>query len=154
MKTPRNDLFFARWFGTSVFYTKPVAPQELIGQMTRQQTLRPGLPALLWTSGCARGRRLEMLKRIGARLSHLGFKQVRRLVVAVVGTTVLLFGVALLVLPGPAVLVIPAGLAILGLEFRWARRLLRRAKQMIRSSATHLNRDRRRPTGNPQPLAK
>ena len=52
----------------------------------------------------------------------------RKLVVAVVGTAVLLAGVALLVLPGPAFLVIPAGLAILATEFDWARRLLRYAK--------------------------
>jgi uncharacterized protein (TIGR02611 family) len=49
----------------------------------------------------------------------------RRIVVAVVGTTVLLIGVALLVLPGPAMVVIPIGLAILSLEFAWARRWLR-----------------------------
>lgn len=47
---------------------------------------------------------------------------------AVVGTTILLGGVMLLVLPGPAFLVIPIGLAVLALEFEWARRLLRRAR--------------------------
>jgi tellurite resistance protein TerC len=46
-----------------------------------------------------------------------------------VGFTVLLIGVALLVLPGPAVVVIPTGLAILATEFVWARRLLNRMKQ-------------------------
>lgn len=53
----------------------------------------------------------------------------RKIVVAVVGTTVLLFGVALIVLPGPAVVVIPLGLAVLASEFAWARELLRRVKQ-------------------------
>jgi uncharacterized protein (TIGR02611 family) len=71
-----------------------------------------------------------------ARFSKLGFKQVRRVVVFVVGMTVLLLGIALLVLPGPAILVIPAGLAILGLEFRWARRWMRRARAVIRSGET------------------
>jgi uncharacterized protein (TIGR02611 family) len=52
----------------------------------------------------------------------------RRIVVAVVGTTVLLIGVALLVLPGPAMVVIPIGLAILSLEFAWARHWLRRLR--------------------------
>lgn len=56
-------------------------------------------------------------------------RQARRLVVLVVGTTVLLVGVALLVLPGPAFLVIPAGLAILATEFVWARRLLQHVKE-------------------------
>lgn len=44
----------------------------------------------------------------------------RRVVVAVVGTTVLLLGFAMVVLPGPATLVIAAGLAILATEFLWA----------------------------------
>jgi uncharacterized protein (TIGR02611 family) len=70
------------------------------------------------------------------RVSALGFRQVRRVVIFVVGMTVLMLGVALLVLPGPAVLVIPAGLAILGLEFRWARRWMRRARAVIRSGET------------------
>lgn len=41
----------------------------------------------------------------------------------------LAFGVALIVLPGPALVVIPVGLAILGLEFAWARSWLRRVKE-------------------------
>ncbi len=58
-------------------------------------------------------------------------RHARRAVVAVVGTTVLLIGVALLVLPGPAFIVIPIGLAILALEFAWARRLLKRVRRGI-----------------------
>jgi len=54
--------------------------------------------------------------------------QARRVVVIVVGFTVLLFGLALIVLPGPAVVVIPIGLAILATEFVWARQLLHRMK--------------------------
>jgi len=46
-----------------------------------------------------------------------------------VGGTVLAIGVALIVLPGPAFVVIPLGLAILGAEFAWARHWLRRVKQ-------------------------
>jgi tellurite resistance protein TerC len=57
-----------------------------------------------------------------------GLRAVRRIVVAVVGATILAVGLALLVLPGPAFLVIPIGLAVLALEFEWARRLLRRAR--------------------------
>jgi putative transmembrane protein PGPGW len=55
----------------------------------------------------------------------------RRVVVGVIGGTVVLIGIALLVLPGPAFMVIPLGLLVLGSEFAWARRLLRRAKEMI-----------------------
>lgn len=64
-------------------------------------------------------------------LAH-GIRAVRRIVVAVVGITILGVGVALLVLPGPAFLVIPVGLAVLALEFEWARRALRRARDMWR----------------------
>ncbi len=59
----------------------------------------------------------------------------RRIVVAVVGTTVSLFGVALLVLPGPGLLVIALGLSILASEFVWARHFLRQVREKI-SAAT------------------
>lgn len=49
------------------------------------------------------------------------FRGARTVVVAVIGLSVLAFGVALIVLPGPAILVIPLGLAILAPEFLWAR---------------------------------
>ena len=55
------------------------------------------------------------------------------------GTVVLLIGIAMLVLPGPAFVVIPIGLAILSLEFAWAEHLLERALikgEQARRSAT------------------
>jgi uncharacterized protein (TIGR02611 family) len=58
-------------------------------------------------------------------------KNVRRVLVAVAGGTVLLAGIALIVLPGPAILVIPAGLAILGAEFAWARRWLQAGREKL-----------------------
>jgi tellurite resistance protein TerC len=57
-----------------------------------------------------------------------GYQAVRRVAVAVVGGTVVLDGVAMLVIHGPAFVVIPAGLAILAIEFAWARRWLRKAR--------------------------
>ena len=47
-----------------------------------------------------------------------------RKIAVIAGASVLAVGVLLLFLPGPAFIVIPAGLAILGLEFAWARRWL------------------------------
>jgi tellurite resistance protein TerC len=55
----------------------------------------------------------------------------RKLIVAVIGLTILLIGVAMVVLPGPAFIVIPVGLGILATEFAWARRAVRRARVMI-----------------------
>jgi tellurite resistance protein TerC len=48
----------------------------------------------------------------------------RRIVILIMGMTVLLIGVAMIILPGPAIVVIPVGLAILATEFAWARRWL------------------------------
>jgi tellurite resistance protein TerC len=59
-------------------------------------------------------------------------RRARRAVVAVIGGTLLLVGVAMLVLPGPALIVIPAALALLATEFVWARRLLRRVRDGFR----------------------
>jgi tellurite resistance protein TerC len=56
-------------------------------------------------------------------------KLIKRIAIAVAGFTVLLIGVAMIVLPGPAIIVIPAGLAILALEFSWAKRLLTGVKE-------------------------
>jgi len=53
----------------------------------------------------------------------------KRIVVAVAGGTVTLIGIALIVLPGPAFIVIPIGLSILATEFLWARRFLKKARR-------------------------
>ena len=63
-------------------------------------------------------------------------KYLRKLIIAIVGGTVLLIGVALIVLPGPAFIVIPIGLAILATEFAWARRVVVRAKAMVGKKAS------------------
>lgn len=52
----------------------------------------------------------------------------KRIVVAIVGFSVLLVGIAMIALPGPAFIVIPLGLAILATEFVWAHKLLEKAK--------------------------
>jgi hypothetical protein len=57
------------------------------------------------------------------------YKWARRIAVTLIGGTVCLIGMAMVVLPGPALVVIPLGLGILGLEFAWARRWLGRARE-------------------------
>jgi uncharacterized protein (TIGR02611 family) len=67
-------------------------------------------------------------------VKHFVFKtlgQAKRLIVIVVGFTILAAGMAMIVLPGPAVVVIPVGLAILATEFIWARTLLDTVKERI-----------------------
>ncbi|MEW6153892.1 MAG: PGPGW domain-containing protein [Actinomycetota bacterium] len=52
----------------------------------------------------------------------------KRVAVFVVGVVLLVAGVVMLVLPGPGLLAIIAGLAVLATEFAWAEHLLDRAK--------------------------
>ncbi|MFL6577734.1 MAG: PGPGW domain-containing protein [Povalibacter sp.] len=60
---------------------------------------------------------------------RLTYRWARRVAIAVLGGTVVLIGICMIVLPGPAVLVIPAGLAILGLEFAWAKQWLQKVRE-------------------------
>ncbi|MEO8166222.1 MAG: PGPGW domain-containing protein [Betaproteobacteria bacterium] len=76
------------------------------------------------------------MQKHGQRKWYAGFLEVpslrvaKRIVVAVLGGTVTLIGVALIVLPGPAFIVIPIGLSILATEFLWAKRWLAKARKM------------------------
>lgn len=70
-----------------------------------------------------------------------GLRAARRVVVGVIGLTVLGVGLALLVLPGPAFVVIPIGLGILAIEFEWARRWLRRAREAYESASQRSGQD-------------
>jgi asparagine N-glycosylation enzyme membrane subunit Stt3 len=55
----------------------------------------------------------------------------RRFFIALIGGTIVLIGLAMLVLPGPGSLVIAGGLAVLATEFIWARRAMRKAKGTV-----------------------
>ncbi len=57
------------------------------------------------------------------------YKQIRKLSIFLIGMTVVLIGCILFFTPGPAVVVIPVGLAILATEFIWAKRLLKKFKE-------------------------
>jgi uncharacterized protein (TIGR02611 family) len=75
----------------------------------------------------------------------------RRLVILIVGGVVLLAGVAMLVLPGPGIVVIIAGLAILAKEFTWAERTLDKAKAQAANATNKVKGARilkRKPSGN------
>jgi len=60
-------------------------------------------------------------------------RHTKRLIVFVIGGTVLLLGIVLIFIPGPAIIVIPIGLAILATEFVWVRALLENAKQKAKN---------------------
>lgn len=72
----------------------------------------------------------------------LALKVIKRVVIAVVGGTVVLIGVAMIVLPGPAFVVIPAGLAILAVEFAWAKRWLAKAREYVEKAKNQVTGNR------------
>jgi uncharacterized protein (TIGR02611 family) len=70
----------------------------------------------------------ELVKKLRARRhTHRERHPVFRTLWVIAGVTVLAAGAVMVVFPGPALVVIPVGLAMLSLEFRWAERLLERA---------------------------
>lgn len=98
--------------------------------------LLPGEPVLLKST--------HLMTGIEAWV-EVSLKQVKRLFVLLIGMTVLLVGIILIFIPGPAFLVIPAGLAILATEFIWARKILVLVKEKIEQYA------RRKPFGDSDP---
>jgi hypothetical protein len=78
-------------------------------------------------------------------------KTVRKVVIAMVGGTVLLLGIIMLVTPGPGLGGILAGLAILATEFVFARRLLKKAKDGARAVGERTGVISRRPVGDSGP---
>jgi uncharacterized protein (TIGR02611 family) len=85
-------------------------------------------------------------RRVYAHLPAL-----RKIAVAVAGFSVLAAGVALIVLPGPAVVVIPIGLAILAREFPWAARMLAWLRTLVRRMWSAARRLRRASLAVPAP---
>ena len=72
-----------------------------------------------------------VMRNGGAILDEIG-RQIKRFVIFIVGLTVVFAGVAMIILPGPAFIVIPVGLLILATEFAWARHLLKRVKELLK----------------------
>lgn len=70
---------------------------------------------------------IDYVKRVWRKLPH----PLRWLVVATVGITLLVLGIIFLVLPGPGIPLIIAGLAILATEFTWAEIWLNRTKHHV-----------------------
>lgn len=57
------------------------------------------------------------------------YRYARRIIVVVFGFTLMVIGIAMIFLPGPAIVVIPLSLAVLGTEFIWAKNLLGQIKK-------------------------
>lgn len=72
---------------------------------------------------------------------NMALRQARRAIVTVVGFTVLSIGIAMIVLPGPAIVMIPLGLAILAGEFVWAKKLLERVRSGVKGARDSIKGD-------------
>ena len=70
-------------------------------------------------------------QRLNERLGLDRLPVIRKVVYTVIGSTVVLIGIVMIVLPGPAFIVIPLGLAILASEYAWARRVIRRGRVFV-----------------------
>ena len=71
----------------------------------------------------------------GQREQHRERSRIVRILFVIVGFTLLLAGIAMLVAPGPAFVVIPIGLAILSLEFTWAETALEKSLEQADKAA-------------------
>src|SRR5918999_6449599 len=74
------------------------------------------------------------------RERHLERNRLLRIGFALFSFLVVLAGLAMLVLPGPGLLVIALGLGILALEFAWAERLLERTVDRLEQGAETVKR--------------
>ena len=67
-------------------------------------------------------------------------KLLKKTLVTLAGGALLLAGIAMVVLPGPALVVIPVALAILAVEFVWARRWLAWLRERLKALAANKSR--------------
>ena len=69
----------------------------------------------------------KWIKRLGLEAQP----RLRKFLIGAVGFSIVLIGLAMIVLPGPAFIMVPLGIAILASEFAWARRVWRRGKILV-----------------------
>ena len=77
----------------------------------------------------------KIFRRVGLDQVH---PVIRRAVVGLIGTTIVLVGLLMVFLPGPGALVVLIGLAVLGTEFVWARQVIRRARELGRQGQEYV----------------
>jgi Na+(H+)/acetate symporter ActP len=85
--------------------------------------------------GCAASAHVEAhaqgVCRVIRKITDVSYRLGRQIVIAVIGGTLLLGGIIMLVTPGPGVALMLAGLAILAIEFAWARIWLHKLKESV-----------------------
>jgi UPF0716 family protein affecting phage T7 exclusion len=64
-------------------------------------------------------------------MATLDWRQARRIAAILFGSTLILMGAVMLLIPGPGIPAILGGLVILSSEFVWARTLLRKVRERV-----------------------
>ena len=121
--------FLLGYVGVKMMLAQHFAIDPIVSLAVIAGILAIGVAASMLRDRPGRTGREPMLGPEVERVTRLTLRQARRLVVLVVGITIVALGLVMLVAPGPGIIVVPVGLAILATEFLWARRLLRRYKQ-------------------------
>ena len=95
--------------------------------MTQTEPVRPDHPpqGRSFNARFSRG-----LSRLLAKLKVDDVPHIKRIIVTVVGGTIVILGAMLVVTPVPGALIILGGLAVLGTEYAWARRWMRTGRIM------------------------
>lgn len=75
---------------------------------------------------------------LSSRVSRFLRREGKRVGVGIVGGIIVIVGIALMPLPGPGMLVVLAGLAVLATQFAWAQDLLDRARHRAREAIGRL----------------
>lgn len=71
------------------------------------------------------------LQKWVARFGLESRPHLRRFLIGTIGFSIVLIGLVMIVLPGPAIIIVPLGFAILASEFAWARRVWRRGTILV-----------------------
>lgn len=99
-----------------------------------------GILASIFTQGRDSAALLSPLAAELDKLAQVTLTQGRRVAILLIGSSVLLLGAALLVLPGPGIPFVLLGLVILSAEFVWARRWLGRVRQRLAEAGKRVSR--------------
>ena len=86
-------------------------------------------------SGASPDPLVETPAEAAIRQKRTAAQHAKRVAIFVAGMAVVIAGIVMLVLPGPGLLVIIAGLSILAIEFAWAKRLRDQAKDRAAAAA-------------------
>lgn len=65
--------------------------------------------------------------------------KIKNSLITLVGFILVAIGLVFILLPGPAIIFLPLGLALLSLQYDWAKVWLKRCQRMMRKSAVQLD---------------